>query len=155
MSKVSLVEMTHLVDLASRGEGTSFDMLVNAVRIADEAARTDIECCAHQQQVNGVAGHWIYSITEMRRLRATMTDAEAATQPFASDLAEALDMLDCTQRAARHIEQRGNVFPWRMVDVPDMPGWVRFVDKEGRPVDPGSSDTTHNNRSNNEAIEAP
>ncbi|PZP64210.1 MAG: hypothetical protein DI597_00930 [Pseudoxanthomonas spadix] len=46
--------------------------------------------------------------------------------------------LAIVQRAAEYIRKRGNNFPWRMLDVADMPGWVRFVDKEGRPVDPGA-----------------
>lgn len=126
-----------MVDAVNRSFDAQSD-IYRAFAIADDTARSDIECCAHQQQVHEDGGYWIYSTTDMRRLRATMTDAEAATQPFAINLPEALDMLVSTQRAAEYIRRRGNVFPWRMVDVPDMPGYVRFVDREGRPIDPGT-----------------
>ena len=138
MGKVSLVEMTHLVDLASRGEGTAFDMLVNAVRMADETARSDIEIYADWRQVKEDGGYSIYSTTEMVRLTPTLTDAEKRTFPHVATMADALEQLAIVQRAVRHIDHRGNVFPWRMVAVPNMPGWVRFVDQEGRPVDPGA-----------------
>lgn len=118
--------------------GNAMDVLANALAIADAAVRSDIECCAHQLRIQADGGYWIYSTTDTCRLRAAMTDSEAATQPFAYNLAEQLELLKCTQRAAEYIRQRGNVFPWRMVDVPDMPGYVRFVDGEGRPVDPGA-----------------
>ena len=41
------------------------------------------------------------------------------------------------QRAAAYIRARGNNFGRRMLDVPDMPGYVRFVDREGRPLEEG------------------
>lgn len=152
-NKVSLVELARIVDAAHLGESEAFNLVANAFRIADNAARSDIELYSHQCEVKEDGGYWIYSTTETMRLTATMTDSERRTQPHAATLGEALEALAITIRAADYIRGRGNVFSWRMVDVPDMPGWVRFVDKEGRPVDPGRSETTHNNRSHNEAIE--
>ncbi|HEY0915710.1 MAG TPA: hypothetical protein VGE22_12635, partial [Solimonas sp.] len=61
------------------------------------------------------------------------TDA-SGPKVTAEDADEALRIV---HRAADYIVLRGNVFPWRMVDVEGRPGWVRFVDKEGRPVAPG------------------
>lgn len=124
-----------MIDAAARSYDAQ-SLIFEAFAIADDTARADIEICAHQLHVPEDGGYWIYSTTDTRRLRSGLTDAEAATQPSAHSFGEALELLACTQRAAAYIRARGNVFPWRMVDVPDMPGYVRFVDAEGRPVDP-------------------
>ena len=116
-----------MVDAAGRSYSAQ-SLIYQAFAIADDAVRSDIECCARQQKVDG---RWIYSLTETRPLRSSMTDAEAALQPSAVDLTEALAMLETTQRAGEYIRQRGGAFPWRMVDVPAMPGYVRFVAAEG------------------------
>ncbi|MGE4334472.1 MAG: hypothetical protein AB7E55_00670 [Pigmentiphaga sp.] len=90
-----------------------------AIEIADHAARSDIECYARFEQVRpeNAARYFIY-------------DLNPGSVASPADLAIA-------RRAADYIRHRGNVFPWRMYEVPDRPGWVRFVDKEGRPLPPG------------------
>jgi hypothetical protein len=100
--------------------------LTLAVAIADDAARSDIEIYAAWKQVgteNGARGYPIYSLTE---IKSPSTPGE--------DAASVMRGLSIAQRAAVYIRERGNNVPWRMLDVPDMPGWVRFVDAEGRPA---------------------
>ena len=100
-----------------------------AVAIADDSARSDIEIYAKGQAIPAEhGGYWIYSLTE--------TVAVTESPKFTLD--DALDALRLTQRGAKYIRERGNAFAWRMVDADGYPGYVRFIDKEGRPVDPGA-----------------
>lgn len=101
-----------------------------AVSIADDSVRSDIEIYAKGQAIPVEhGGYWIYSLTDT----VAVTDSPKVT------LEDAIDCLRLTQRAANYIRERGNVFPWRMIEAAGYPGYVRFVDKEGRPVDPGAS----------------
>lgn len=101
-----------------------------AVAIADDAARSDIELYANARAIPMEhGGYWIYSLTE--------------TQPVSESpkvtLDHAIDSLRITQRAAKYIRERGNAFAWRMVEAEGYPGCVRFINNDGRPVDPGAS----------------
>lgn len=95
-----------------------------AVAIADDAAREDIESFAVLRRVEANGGYYVYSLTEANMLCQSPEDAQIE--------------LAIVQRAAGYIRARGNVFPWRMIDADGFPGCVRFVDPEGRPVDPGA-----------------
>lgn len=94
-----------------------------AFEIADTEARSVIEIYAKGYRVAvapGAREFYVYSITEL--------------SPDEETPVEAMESLRQVQRAAEYIRQRGNVFPWRMVDDEQHPGCVRFVDKEGRPA---------------------
>ena len=100
-----------------------------AVAIADDSARSDIEIYAKAQAIPAEhGGYWIYSLTEA----VAVTDSPKIT------LEDAMNFLRLTQRAVKYIRERGNAFVWRMVEVDGYPGYVRFIAKEGRPVDPGA-----------------
>lgn len=104
--------------------------VVLAVAIADDSARSDIEIYAKGQAIPAEhGGYWIYSLTET----VAVSDSPKVT------LEDAIDCLRLTQRAAKYIRERGNAFAWRMVNADGYPGYVRFIDKEGRPVDPGAA----------------
>lgn len=102
-----------------------------AIAIADDVARADIESFALAKFHEEDGGWWSYSTTETVKPRAV---PGFAADPMHDPLRDLADV----QRAARYIRVRGNNFPWRMVDVDGEPGYVRFIDKEGRPVDPGA-----------------
>ena len=106
--------------------------------IAIEAVRSDIEIYAKTQHIAENGGYWIYSLAEPVPLLETIPKGKArSTAQFVHTEEEAAHGLIVTQRAAEFIRLRGNVFPWRMIDAEGHPGYVRFVDREGRPVDPG------------------
>ncbi|MGB3393215.1 MAG: hypothetical protein WA956_05755 [Stenotrophomonas sp.] len=88
------------------------DALVGqALRIADEAVRADIEINALWVRVGGE--HFI----------DTTQPAEGCGP----------DVLEFVQRALRYIELRGpGMFPWLLKRHIDAPNLMRFVDKENR-----------------------
>lgn len=107
-------------------ENIPAEVLAMAITIADESTRSDIECHALSRW-HGDQGGWMsFSTTEL----VTAGSGPEATHQAMQDLA-------LVQRAANYIRARGNNFPWRMIEVPDEPGCIRFIDKEGRPIDPG------------------
>lgn len=120
-----------LLHQACDGHLASQQLIDMAFEIADNAARSDIECFAFGRHIPGDGSYWIYSLTETTPVCDGGEDGPKVTHD------EAIDDLRIVQRAARYIRERGNIFPWRMVEVDGHPGFVRFVDKEGRPVDPG------------------
>lgn len=103
-----------------------------AVSIADDIVRSDIECFAVCGRIEENGGYPIYSLTETPPVIAEGDPGLVRTHD------DAIEELRVVQRAAKYIRERGNVFDWRMVDVEGYPGYVRFIDKEGRPIDPGA-----------------
>ncbi|MCA0368345.1 MAG: hypothetical protein LCH57_09845 [Proteobacteria bacterium] len=93
----------------------SMTVLNTALCIADESARSDIECNA--KWIPHPDGDVVYD------LRFPMITG-------ATDAAQNAHAVSTATRAAKYIEQRGDVFPWRMVHVDGAPHLVRFVDKE-------------------------
>lgn len=79
-----------------------------ALAIADDACRADIECYAHFEERN-------------RRPVYDLTRPQIGGKSTPEDDARAVAI---AQRAARYIEARGDVFPWRMVRTGDMVGFV-------------------------------
>ncbi len=120
----------HPANVASREH--SARVLNLALAIADDAARSDIECYALSEQIRPAhaAAFPAYSLID-----AVPVCTDGSGPKVTAEDAE--DWLRIVHRAADYIVQRGNVFPWRMVDVDGRPGWVRFVDKEGRPMPAG------------------
>lgn len=104
-----------------------------ALSIADDTVRAEIECYAVCEEIRPAhaAAYPAYSLIDAMAVCADGSGPKVT----AEDAEEALRIV---HRAADYIVQRGNVFPWRMVDVEGRPGWVRFVDKEGRPMPPGA-----------------
>jgi hypothetical protein len=102
-----------------------------AQEIADATVRSDIESFAKTERIHSqyAAAFLAYSLTEPVEI---CTDG---TGPMVTE-EDSVEWLRIVQRAATYITQRGNVFPWRLVGVPGRPGWVQFVDKEGRPAAP-------------------
>lgn len=86
-----------------------------AQAIADNAARSDIEIFAFGYRDD--AGNLVFDLTK----------PEGWTQSTPEGNAHAIEQ---AQRAARYIELRGDVFPWRMVHVGNVPHLVRFEEKQ-------------------------
>ena len=115
----------HPANVASREH--SARVLNLALSIADDTVRTEIECYAVCEEIRPAhaAAFPAYSLIDARPICTNASGPKVT----AEDADEALRIV---HRAADYIVLRGNVFPWRMVDVEGRPGWVRFVDKEGR-----------------------
>lgn len=110
-----------------------------AEAIAIDAVRSDIECYAKAKAISENGCYFIYSIAEPVPVRESIPANERINAQFVDSAEAAARDLIVVQRAAEFIRLRGNVFPWRMIDAEGHPGYVRFVDAEGRPVDPGVS----------------
>lgn len=103
-------------------------VLALAIKIADDSARSEVELYAKSEWVSpepDAAKYPIYSITESVPVNDGLFSQEITHE-------DAIRGLQIVQRAANYIRSRGNVFPWRMIEVDGRPGYVRFVDREGR-----------------------
>lgn len=83
-----------------------------AIAIADHTARSDIEIYAQHSGMESA----VYDLTAPADDEADVTIA---------------------QRAARYIHERGDVWPWQMVEVDGNPNRVRFVDRDSKTADDG------------------
>ena len=91
----------------------SMQVLNLALRIADNTARSDIECYAFWKE----HGH-----------RSLYDISQAPEDPKATP-AEQAECIRKAQDAVRYIELRADVFPWRLVRDPSFPNIVHFEDK--------------------------
>lgn len=105
-----------------------------AQEIADATVRSEVECYARTEWLApaNAAGYPIYSLQQPNDTHMVSDGHGPLVTP--DEVAEDLAIV---QRAARYIRARGNALPWRMLEVDGRPGWVRFVDKEGRPLRSG------------------
>lgn len=122
--------VTEILADAVNADHAALALATAAFAIADDSVRNDIEFFALQRRVknSGRADFTVYSITQPVPANAN------GSEPT---MANAMHDLAIVQRAAAYIRARGNNFGRRMLDVPDMPGYVRFVDREGRPLEEG------------------
>lgn len=86
-------------------------LLTTALAIADDAARSDVECYA--RPVLDAGGTQWFDLAEAN------VSGRFTLECIASAVATA-------NRAARYIRDRGDALPYRMVESM---GWVRFEDK--------------------------
>lgn len=78
-----------------------------AIAIADSSARSDIEISAYRESLQ-------LPVYDLTRPADDEEDVQVA------------------QRAARYIRERGDVWPWQMVEVDGNPNRVRFVDRDSK-----------------------
>ena len=83
-----------------------------AIAIADSSARSDIEISAYQESLQ-------LPVYDLTRPADDEEDVQVA------------------QRAARYIRERGDVWPWQMVEVDGNPNRVRFVERDEKTADDG------------------
>lgn len=92
-------------------------VLDNALRIADDAVRSDVELYA--KAIPHPEGGTAYDLRHPEATLATSDTEQARAVAVA-------------QRAARYIGLRGDAFPWSMVYIDGTDYLVRFVDKESK-----------------------
>lgn len=103
------------IEPLAAGQQDSMRTLNCALDIADGSCRADVECYAHCQAREG--GGDLYDLTRPASTHASETEETMAAQ------------VRIAQRAADHIRARGDVFPWRMCEVPGAPHLVWFEKK--------------------------
>ncbi|WP_411832297.1 hypothetical protein [Pseudoxanthomonas mexicana] len=90
-------------------------VLWNALQIADDAVRSDVELYA-----KGIAHSKGFTVYDLTR-----------AEPFGAESEEEQQRcVDKALRAARYIDLRGDIFPWHMVRVDGAGHMVRFINKE-------------------------
>ena len=94
--------------------GLTTRALALAVRIADAAARSDIEIHAETRWADGL------------RFFDCIFDASRGE--------DAVERLQAVTQALAYIEARGDVFPWSIKRHIAHPGWVHFEDKPEVPA---------------------
>ena len=99
-------------------ERDSMRTLNRALTIADQAARSDIECYAHMHEDRGPGFGYVYDLTRPSSTGNGETEESMALQ------------VQIAQRAADHIRSRGDVFPWHLRTNQYAAHLVWFEDKE-------------------------